>query len=173
LNEYQWPDEDWPAEANKRPITAIKVDMQSDVRPQTNYSSKRRNIKSRGRANATGLSGTSQSSQLQDGINFNFILSIALKTCKTIDLNNRDSNEGFSKTQTNLIDKNFKDLILAESDPIESEYLELKEESNHSNQDNRKSQIVGTTKMTPIKEENASKQETANKFKRKAQNNDN
>jgi len=67
LNEYNWPEDKEPTN-NGRPVTAKKYNNAQIARTQTNYDAKRQNIQSRGRVNATGLSGTSQSSQLKEGL---------------------------------------------------------------------------------------------------------
>lgn len=64
LADYAWP-ADTTTHNNGRPTTAGHMGEPNPVRP--NFEAQRRNIQSRGRANPTGLSGTSQSSQAQDG----------------------------------------------------------------------------------------------------------
>lgn len=66
LGEYEWPESKDFKDNYNRPVTAIHGDA-IENRPQTNYDSRRRNIQSRGKANPTGLSGTSQSSHKQEG----------------------------------------------------------------------------------------------------------
>lgn len=70
LGEYDWPDNKNPPSNYNRPVTAAHPTQGAGNRGQINYDERRRNIQSRGRVNATGLSGTSQSSQVQDGTPF-------------------------------------------------------------------------------------------------------
>ena len=73
----------------------------------------RQNIHSRGRADATGLTGTSKSSENNEGSNFN-LANINLGINKNEFEDN--INEPFSKTQ-NFSNGIIKDMILAESNP--------------------------------------------------------
>ena len=59
LNQYRWPEENIGEGNFKRPITAGNV----AGRPGSNFDSKRRQIQSRGKPVAMGLSGTSQEDQ--------------------------------------------------------------------------------------------------------------
>lgn len=68
--------------------------------------------------------------------------------------------EEFSKTQTNLIDKHFGDLILAESDPIELEHVEPPKAKEEKKEVEQKESVP--TNMPVIKEEAVSKQEVKN-----------
>lgn len=67
LGDYQWPESNENIDRAVRPVTAINPNIRGDMRPATNYEAKRRNIQSRGKANPTGLSGTSQSSGPKEG----------------------------------------------------------------------------------------------------------
>lgn len=66
LDEYNWEEKEYKYN-DKRPMTAKRISADNIQRPQTNYDAMRRNIQSRGKANPTGLTGTSQSSQRPDG----------------------------------------------------------------------------------------------------------
>lgn len=73
LGEYAWPESHGNFQNNQRPITASHGENPRGGRRPQNYDVMRRKIQSRGKANPTDLSGTSQSSNVQDGNSIRFI----------------------------------------------------------------------------------------------------
>jgi hypothetical protein len=130
FTDYKWPENDINNLNNPRPATAKHGDSRAVGRGASpKYGDKRRNIQSRGKAAVTGLTGTSQS----------------------------DKNGSFSKTQNNLIDQNFKDLILAESDPVE-----MSSENSNQRRSGGINLEISNTDMGPIREESGSKHDPTN-----------
>lgn len=131
FTDYKWPENDINILNNQRPTTAKHGDSRTAGRgPSAKYDDKRRDIQSRGKAAGTGLSGTSQSDQ--DG--------------------------SFSKTQNNLTDQNFKDLILAESEPVDM----ITDNSNQRRSGGINLEI-DNNEMGLIREESGSKHDPTNK----------
>jgi hypothetical protein len=149
LADYQWPESNNNNMNNQRPTTAYHGSGGGNL---TNYEDKRRNIQSRGKAIPTGLSGTSQSDQFDKG-----------KRCTNVVLEaNPDRyesfhNDKFSKTQTNLIDGDLRDLILAESDPVD-----MDSDEGNMVRSGGINLMLNNNQMNPIKEESASKNELIN-----------
>ena len=167
LCDYNWSDNNAPKEFNNRPITA-KSGTYDNINQRTDFDSMRQNMQSRGKANPTGLSGTSQSSNVHDDPQSNN------------EFGDYTQNE-FSKTQPNILTTDYKDMILAESEPVESnneykmandtsEAAQLNIEINHNPHPQKpKHESIQETIHEDVKE---SAEDNENKAENKVPNND-